>query len=138
MTGKEVGKETPLWARKMSGRGFFGVHKYMEVYQLIDYDFMPSKVKRAQESAVFRRPVDRWPRLDTVMAIERALENDVAEHTLWQVWRELKPKVMWSTFLTTVDYLEHSGKILVHDKRAFWVWNPKEVARIKREGLLIR
>jgi hypothetical protein len=36
--------------------------------------------------------------------------------------------VMWQTFMTTLDYLEHSGKILItNDKEVIWIWDPEGV-----------
>jgi hypothetical protein len=38
---------------------------------------------------------------------------------------------MWQTFMTTLDYLEHSGKILVaNDKSIVWVWDPVGVKEL--------
>jgi len=81
--------------------------------------------------------LDRYPRLDTVLMVEKALFKHDDRKLSW-IWKHLPKKVMWTTFLTIVDYLEHSGKILVDkDKTIVWIWNPALVEKVKREGVEI-
>lgn len=87
---------------------------------------------------IFKHAVLRYPRLDTVLKVEDVLRKDGGNRTLWQLWKSMKPQIMWPTFLTIVDYLEYRGRIHVQDKHASWIWNPEGVARIEREGLIIR
>ena len=85
----------------------------------------------------FKNDILRYPRLDTVLMIEKALyEHSGEDKTARQIWQGLPRKVMWQTFVTTLDYLEHSGKILrLKDKTIIWTWNPKLLARVRREGV---
>lgn len=80
--------------------------------------------------------LDRFPRLDTVLMVEKALFKHRSNKTITEIWRTLPKKVMWTTFLTILDYLEYSGKIHVEeDKTITWLWNPTLLDRIKKNGV---
>jgi len=84
------------------------------------------------------RNLDRYPRLDTVLMVEDALFKHKSEKTLNQIWKSLPKKVMWTTFITIVDYLEYSGKILVEkDRTVTWIWDPAGVRKILDNGNLL-
>lgn len=90
----------------------------------------------AHQLAIFKGEVARYPRLDTVLMIEEAVRKSAGRRTAYRIWRELPKKVMWKTFLTTLDYLAYSGKILVEpDKTITWVWNPRLMRQVKRGGV---
>ncbi|MDO8625439.1 MAG: hypothetical protein Q7R47_05125, partial [Candidatus Diapherotrites archaeon] len=84
------------------------------------------------EVQVFKRDVLRFPRLDTVLMIEKAIQKAKADLTARQIWLKLPKKVMWQTFLTTLDYLEYSGKILLDkDGSILWIWDPKGIEELR-------
>lgn len=84
------------------------------------------------------RKMDRSPRLDTILMVEKALFKYKSNKTITQIWKLLPKKVIWTTFTTILDYLEYSGKIHVEqDKTITWIWNPRRVDEIKRKGLLV-
>ena len=88
---------------------------------------------------IFKKDVLRFPRLDTVLMIENAIRKSETDLTVRQIWLKLPKKVMWQTFLTTLDYLEYSGKILIDkDKTIIWIWNPKAIEEIKRKVLIVK
>ena len=88
---------------------------------------------------VFKNNVLRFPRLDTVLMIEESILKAKGDLTVRQIWKKLPKKVMWQTYLTTLDYLEYSGKILIEeDKHVIWIWAPKEIQRLKDKRLVIR
>jgi hypothetical protein len=73
----------------------------------------------------FKKEVLRYPKLDTILMIEECVEKSNGDYTARQVWQSLPKKVMWQTFMTVLDYLEHSGKILVtKNKEVIWIWDP--------------
>lgn len=73
----------------------------------------------------FKKEVLRYPKLDTVLMIEEFIEKAKGDKTARQIWQSLPKKVMWQTFMTTLDYLEHSGKIIIdNDKCIIWIWDP--------------
>ncbi|MFH1199677.1 MAG: hypothetical protein V1708_01270 [Candidatus Micrarchaeota archaeon] len=82
------------------------------------------------------RNLDRFPRLDTVLMVEKELFRHKDAETITRIWRGLPKKVMWTTFVTILDYLEYSGKIHVEeDKTITWLWNPALLKKVKREGV---
>lgn len=84
------------------------------------------------------RNLDRFPRLDTVLMVEKALFKGRSGKTITEIWKGLPKKVMWTTFTTVLDYLEYSGKIHVErDKTVTWLWNPGKIAELKRKGLVV-
>jgi hypothetical protein len=84
------------------------------------------------------RNLDRSPRLDTILMVEKILFKYRSEKSVTEIWRSLPKKVMWTTFVTILDYLEYSGKIHVEkDKTVSWLWDPSSVSRIRVRGLVI-
>lgn len=94
---------------------------------------------KTQEVMEFRpRNLDRFPRLDTVLMVEKALFTAKGDKTITEVWKALPKKVMWTTYVTILDYLEYSGKIHVeNDKTATWLYNPHLRKLIERQGVEI-
>ena len=82
------------------------------------------------------RNLDRYPRLDTVLMVEKAIRKAYGEKTITQIWKALQKKVMWTTYTTILDYLVYSGKIFI-DKRncPIWTRNPKLFELVKRFGV---
>ena len=71
--------------------------------------------------------------------IEKALMKARGDFTLRELWKKLPKKVMWQTYMTTLDYLEYSGKILIDEKKhPIWIWAPKEVEKLKKKGLVVK
>jgi len=92
-----------------------------------------------KQTQIFKNDVLRYPRLDTVLMIEKALMKAGGDYTLRQLWKKLPKKVMWQTYMTTLDYLEYSGKILIdNEKHPIWIWAPKEVEKLKKKRLVVR
>ncbi len=95
---------------------------------------------KLSQHPAFKHTVLRYPRLDTVLKIEDVLRKDRGNRTLWQIWKSLRPKIMWPTFLTIIDYLEYNGKLFVEKdgKHVSWTWNPGGVAYWSRRGAFVR
>ncbi len=91
---------------------------------------------RQEMKMIFKNDVLRYPRLDTVLMIEESIRKSKSGKTMAEIWKSLPKKVMWQTFVTTLDYLTYSGKILIdEDKTIVWIWNPKLLERVKRRGV---
>jgi len=78
----------------------------------------------------------RSPTLETVRMVERTIKDNSAEFKKTQIWEELPRKIMWSTYLTILDYLEEINKIIINDEGVIiYIWNPvllKKVLHRKR------
>jgi len=90
-------------------------------------------------SQIFKKDVLRYPRLDTVLMIEKTIRKTKGDLKTREIWKSLPKKVMWQTFMTTIDYLEYSGKIHVsEDKHVIWIWAPTKIEDLKRKSLIIK
>jgi len=84
------------------------------------------------------RNLDEYPRLETVLMVEKALYKYKSDKTIRQIWMALPTKVKWSIYTTILDYLEHTGKIIVEDDRTVnWVWAPERVRKILSNPKLV-
>jgi len=82
----------------------------------------------------------RYPRLDTVLMVERAIKKHDGEFKKRQLWERLPKKMMYQTFCVVIDYLLYSGKISVDSEgKVGWIFYPKETAqRLKYKHLFWR
>mgnify|MGYP001567577782 FL=1 len=81
-----------------------------------------------------RNPFARSPTLETVLMVERTIEQNSGEFNRTELWKNLPKKVMWQTFLVVLDYLEQSNKILIDkDEKIVWIWNPSLIRRLEKE-----
>lgn len=82
----------------------------------------------------------RYPRLDTVLMIEEAIQKAKEYPTKAELLRSLPKKIMYQTFNLALDYLEYSGKIYIDkDGAIVWIWDPEGVRKIlKNQRLVIR
>ena len=54
-----------------------------------------------------------------------------------EIRRRLPKQVMHQTLMAVIDYLEYSGKIVVHDDKVLWAFKPQ--SRLKKmQGLTVR
>ncbi|HDQ59667.1 MAG TPA: hypothetical protein ENN30_00570 [Candidatus Woesearchaeota archaeon] len=70
-----------------------------------------------------------YPRLDTVMMVEKTLKKMDIHPTKMQLWKALPKSMQYQTFLVILEYLEESGKIMIlKDGKIIWTHNPKLMA----------
>ena len=73
-----------------------------------------------------KNPFIRSPTLDTVLMIEKTIEEYSGEFNRTQLWKRLPKKVMWQTYLIVLDYLENINKIAFDRNGTLgYIWNPK-------------
>lgn len=83
-----------------------------------------------------KREVIHFPSLKTVLMVENAIEKEGEFKNKRQLWKSLPKKIMYQTFLTILDYLEYSHKILIdRDGSIVWIWNPKLIEKVIRSGV---
>ncbi len=87
----------------------------------------------------FRPPnILRYPRLDTVLMVEEAIQKANSYPTKAELLRSLPKKIMYQTFKIILDYLEYSGKIHTgKDGQIVWIWDPRGVAKILQNKKLV-
>ena len=74
----------------------------------------------------------RSPTLDTVLMVEKTIEENSGEYNRTSLWKSLPKKVMWQTFLVILEYLESINKIaLDKEGKIAYIWNPALAERLK-------
>ncbi|OIO80854.1 hypothetical protein AUJ84_02415 [Candidatus Pacearchaeota archaeon CG1_02_32_132] len=74
----------------------------------------------------------RSPTLQTVLMVERFIEENSGEFKKTELFNNLPKKVMWQTFQVIMAYLEGINKI-VYDKEGYvvYIWNPALYEKVK-------
>ena len=69
--------------------------------------------------------------------VEETLKNANEVLTIGQLKRVLPKQVMHQTLMAVIDYLEYSGKIVLHDDKILWTFKPQSKLK-KMQGLAVR
>jgi len=79
----------------------------------------------------------RYPRLDTVLMVERFIKEKDGEFQKKKLWENLPKKMMYQTFCVVIDYLLYSRKISIDSEgKLGWIYYPKSVSeKIKNKHL---
>jgi hypothetical protein len=79
-----------------------------------------------------KSPEQRSPTLQTVLMVEKYINEHSGEYKKTQLWNHLPRKVMWQTYRVILDYLESTHKI-VYDREGHivYIWNPELIAKYK-------
>jgi hypothetical protein len=93
---------------------------------------METQTIRKEKSYIETNDVARSPTLQTVLMVERFIEENSGEYKKTDLFKSLPKKVMWQTFQVIIEYLESIYKI-VYDKEGYvvYIWNPKLVAKYR-------
>lgn len=68
----------------------------------------------------------RSPTLQTVLMVERFIEEYSGEFNKTELWKNLPRKIMWQTYLVILDYLQNINKIAFDRNDVIgYIWNPK-------------
>ncbi|MBI5061611.1 MAG: hypothetical protein HZB67_04845 [Candidatus Aenigmarchaeota archaeon] len=77
----------------------------------------------------------RYPRLDTVLMVEKAIQEHDGECTRKQLWEALPKKMMYQTFQVILVYLYQSNKISVDSEgKIGWIFYPKRLKERVRKS----
>ena len=72
----------------------------------------------------------RYPRLDTVLMVEKAIKEFDGEFKKRALWENLPKKMMYQTYCVIIDYLLISGKISVDSEgKIGWIFYPEEAKK---------
>jgi len=78
-------------------------------------------------------PFIRSPTLDTVLMVEKAIEEYSGEFNRTELWKKLPRKVMWQTYLIILDYLQSINKIAISNSGVIvYIWSPEVAKRFAR------
>ena len=70
--------------------------------------------------------IARSPTLQTVLMVEKFIDENSGEYKKTDLFKNLPKKVMWQTFQVIMEYLESIHKV-VYDKEGYviYIWNPE-------------
>ncbi len=70
----------------------------------------------------------RYPRLDTVLMVEKFIKKYDGEFKKRALWEHLPKKMMYQTFCVIIDYLLYSRKMSIDSEgKLGWIYYPKKV-----------
>lgn len=73
----------------------------------------------------------RSPTLETVKMVETTIHKYSGEFKKTQLWQKLPRKVMWSTYLTVLNYLGEMNRIVISDNGIVtYIWDPELAKRL--------
>ena len=82
--------------------------------------------KLRKKSYVESNEVARSPTLQTVLMVEKFIDDNSGEYKKTGVFNNLPKKVMWQTYLVILDYLQSINKIAIDGEGVIiYLWNPK-------------
>lgn len=79
----------------------------------------------------------RSPTLNTLLMVEETLMNAEEVISIAELKRRLPKQIMHQTLMAIIDYLEYSGKIIWHDNKILWGFNPDSKLK-KMKGTRVR
>ncbi|MFH1607802.1 MAG: hypothetical protein ABIA78_01585 [archaeon] len=97
---------------------------------------MASQIKQKKSYKVVKG-VARSPTLQTVLMVEKFIDENSGEYKKTELFNNLPKKVMWQTFQVIMEYLEGNLKI-VYDRDGYvvYIWNPRLAQRyLNRDDL---
>lgn len=69
----------------------------------------------------------RYPRLDTVLMVEKTIRKYDGEFKKKALWEHLPKKMMYQTFCLIIDYLLYSRKVSVDSEGKYgWIFYPNK------------
>lgn len=79
----------------------------------------------------------RYPRLDTLLMIEKTIKHYDGEFMKKQLWQKLPKKMMYQTFSLAIEYLLYSRKISIDaEGKIGWIFYPGKLnKRIRNKEL---
>lgn len=85
-------------------------------------------MKQIQKISEFARS----PTLQTVLMVEKFIDNHSGAYKKTELFNKLPRKVMWQTFQIIIEYLESINKI-ASDGEGYivYIWNPKFYLKYK-------
>ena len=79
--------------------------------------------------------IARSPTLQTVLMVEKFINENSGEYKKTELFKKLPKKVMWQTFQVIMEYLEGIHKI-AYDNEGYvvYIWNPEFYEKVKNRS----
>lgn len=93
---------------------------------------MQSQIKESKKSYAETNSIARSPTLQTVLMVEKFIDDNSGECKKTELFNKLPKKVMWQTFQIIMEYLESTLKI-AYDSEGYvvYIWNPVLVEKYR-------
>lgn len=79
----------------------------------------------------------RYPRLDTMLMVEKVIQEHDGEFMRKQLWNALPKKMMYQTFQVILAYLYQSNKISIDSEgKIGWIFYSEQVSKHSNEQLV--
>ena len=77
-----------------------------------------------------------YPKLDSILRVEKAILDSGDYPTRMQLWKSLPKQMQYQTFVLILDYLEKSNKIIFEDNKIIWIFpNNKKLNKLIQEAV---
>ncbi len=95
---------------------------------------METKIFR-KKSYMENNDIARSPTLQTVLMVEKFIDDNSGEYKKTELFKKLPKKVMWQTFQVIMEYLKSIHKI-AYDNEGYvvYIWNPEFYEKIKNRA----
>ena len=88
--------------------------------------------KNKNKSYIETNNIARSPTLQTVLMVEKFIDDNSGEYKKTDLFNNLPKKVMWQTFQVIMEYLESNLKIAYDNERfVVYIWNPEFAEKYK-------
>lgn len=87
---------------------------------------METETIKKNKSYIEINDIARSPTLQTVLMVEKFIDENSGEYKKTDLFRNLPKKVMWQTFQVIMEYLENINKI-AYDNEGYvvYIWSPE-------------
>ncbi len=63
-----------------------------------------------------------YPKLDSILMVEKAIQDSEDYPTRMELWRSLPKQMQYQTFKLILEYLETSNKIIFEEDKIIWIF----------------
>lgn len=79
-----------------------------------------------------------YPRLDSILRVEKAIQDSEDYPTRMQLWESLPKQMQYQTFKLILEYLEKSNKIMFENDKIIWIFaNSKKLNNLIQESISV-
>ena len=105
------------------------IYFHQNIYIVISVDIininMESQTKQ-RKSYFENNEIARSPTLQTVLMVEKFIDNNSGVYKKTELFNNLPKKVMWQTFQVIMEYLESINKIAYdNEDYVVYIWSPE-------------
>ena len=86
----------------------------------------------------FNQTVLHYPKLDSILMVEKAIQESEDYPTRMQLWKSLPKQMQYQTFKLILNYLETSNKIMFEEDKIIWIFaNNKKLNKLIQNAVSV-